>query len=51
MEAAQDLIKYRPLVAEAIEGFRTDSSYTEDMVKQANLLRSRQEARREKDAA
>ena len=41
--------KYRPLLAEALEAYRSDSSYAEDMARQAGVLRSRQEARRERD--
>ncbi len=48
MPSDQDLTKYRTLVGEAVEAFRVDTSYAEEMAKQANLLRSRQESRREK---
>lgn len=42
-----DFAKYRPLLAEALEAYRTDSSYAEDMAKQAGILRSRTELKRQ----
>ncbi len=45
-----DLAKYRPLLAESLVAYRTDSSYAEDMAKQARILRSRREAKAERMA-
>ena len=36
-----DLSKYRPVVLEALEAFRSDPTYAIDMAKQAALIRSR----------
>jgi triphosphoribosyl-dephospho-CoA synthetase len=50
MTAEFDSSKYRLLMVEALEAYRTDSSYAEDMARQAGALLARQEARRERDA-
>ena len=36
-----ELAKYGPLLAEALDAYRADSSYAEDMVKQANIILAR----------
>lgn len=45
-----DYSQYSSLLALALDAYGTDSSYAEDMAKQAVALRARQGARREREA-
>lgn len=43
-----DLSAFSELRETALAAYRTDSSYAEEIARQANVLRSRQEAKKEK---
>lgn len=44
-----DLAQFRPLLAEALQAFRSDSSYAEDIARQGAILIARQQARKLKE--
>jgi hypothetical protein len=44
-----DSSQYRELLEEALEAYRRDSTYAEDMARQAGSVRARLEAKRERE--